>query len=132
MTTKKKILIGVGVFLAVIVLIVVVVLMATGKERSLAEKFVTDISNNRASTAYELFSNELKGVQDKPTFESGVADLGLDSSCKLNVDSVEASASTDEATKKEIKGRVKCDNKSFDAEFAFNDQSKLLGYSIQQ
>ncbi len=62
--------------------------LTTGKERDLASQFVSDVANSRYSSAYDQFSLELKEVQDQDTFESQLATLSLDTSCKLTVSGV--------------------------------------------
>lgn len=132
MSTKKKVLIGIGAFLGFILVVILVVFLTTGKERSLAEQFVTDISNGRTSDAYSQYSDALKKVQDQSTFEDQVSTLDLDSSCKLQISGVESSTSTTSGTIKSVSGTIKCDSKTLNtAEFKYNGDSKLIGFEIK-
>jgi len=132
MSTKKKILIGVGIFIGLIAVVVVAVFMTTGKERDLATKFVGDISVGKTSEAYSQYSADLKEVQDQATFESQVATLELDSSCELQISGLESSTSTDYGNIKKISGSVKCDDKTVDdAYFVYNGDGELLEFSIK-
>ncbi|MGB3023633.1 MAG: hypothetical protein WBB39_02390 [Candidatus Saccharimonadales bacterium] len=131
MSTKKKIVIGIGVFLGLVVVAGLVAYLTTGKERDLASQFVSDVANSRYSSAYDQFSLELKEVQDQDTFESQLATLSLDTSCKLTVSGVSNTTGTSGA-KKTVTGSVKCDDKSLDtAEFAYNGDSKLVSYRLR-
>lgn len=126
MSTKKKVLIGVGIFIALLVAGAITAVLMTGGDRKNAEQFVVDISAGDTSSAYQQFSDALKNVQDFDTFESQVATLSLDTSCKLSVTGVEASTSNGNT----ITGYIKCSDKQYDAEFNYTD-GKLLGYSMQ-
>ncbi len=132
MSVKKKILIGVGIFVGFFAVVALVIFLTTGKERSLASQFVSDISSNKISSAYSQFSSELKEVQNQSTFESQIITLDLDSSCALQISGLKSSNSTDFGTVKTVTGKIKCANKELDtAEFIYDGESNLVGYSIK-
>jgi hypothetical protein len=133
MSTKKKILIGVVVFVLLLGIGGLVAFMGSSKERKLASQFVADLSQGNVSAAYGQFSPKLKDVQSQDIFESQVATLELDSSCKLKTTGVTASSSTDDGKQTTVDGKVECGNdKTFNtAKFIYDANSQLYGYSIK-
>ncbi len=128
----KILLIILGVFVALIAAVVIVVMVTTGAEKQKATDFVKAISTGETSTAYAQFSPALKDVQTQAVFESSIAALKLNDSCKLDVTSLSSETSTATGTQKVVKGTIKCDSKTFNtAEFTYNGESLLYGYSIK-
>lgn len=126
MSTKKKVLIGVSIFVVLVIAGAVAAIFLTGGDRKQAEQFVSEISSGDTSTAYNQFADALKQVQDYDTFQSQVTSLALDSSCKLSVSGVEASTSSGNT----ISGTVKCDSKEYAGSFTY-ENGKLMAYSIE-
>lgn len=132
MTLSKKLLIAAGIIIGFLVVVALIVIFTTTKERDLATKFVNDISTGNTNAAYSQFSNDLKKVQDQPTFEKQIASLKLDSSCKLQISGLETNASTDAGVTKTITGSIKCNSKTLEtAEITYGENTQIFGYSIQ-
>ncbi|MEI6054070.1 MAG: hypothetical protein WCQ49_01740 [Candidatus Saccharibacteria bacterium] len=132
---RKKIqviLITIGAFLLLILSVGIGLYLTTGKERSLADKFVNDVSNSRISEAYSQFSNELKAVQSQSTFEGQVEGVDLNNTCKLEVNGLETKSTEIYGTVKTVSGRVSCNSGTDEhiASFSYNKEGKLLEYSI--
>lgn len=131
-SAKKIILYVIGGIVVFIGAIILIAFLTTGKERDLASQFVNDISSGNTTAAYDQFSDALKNVQDKATFEAQVATLQLDDSCTLEISGMESSTSTDAGTQKKVTGKVVCDSKTLStANFTYDGDSKLYGYQLQ-
>lgn len=132
MSTKKKILIGLGIFTGLLLITAIAVYLSTSKERTLATQFVSAISNGQMSSAYSQYSDALKEVQDETTFETQIRTLQLDTSCKLEISSIGSATSTSSGASKTISGTVKCDTRTLNtAEFTYNSDGKLIQFEIK-
>ncbi|MCA9330080.1 hypothetical protein KDA11_05500 [Candidatus Saccharibacteria bacterium] len=129
--TKKIVLVVIGVLLLLIVGGGLSAYLSTSKERKLASTFVSDLASGNNSSAYAQFSSALQQAQDEATFNSQVATLQLDSSCRLQISGMETSSSTDTGTVKTVTGSVKCSSKTLtNAKFVYDGNQKLNGYQI--
>ena len=132
-SNKNIIIISIVIIIALVAISsLAITVLTTVKERNLATKFVRDISNNRMTEAYGQFGSILKSVMDQSDFESEISGMKLDKSCELeisNVSDVEATNSEFGGGKKNVRGTIKCDYKSYGVDIDYNDDNKIVTYS---
>jgi len=131
----------IGIIIGVVVLIAGLIvggiflfkgIMGSGSAEAVA--FIDEIKNGRLTSAYDFFSPELKDVQDFKTFSRQINTLDLDPSCNYEPQSAEMGTSIEIGRTKETSGEIKCQNKTFSAEFEFveiDGAYKLYSYSIK-
>ncbi|WP_423184168.1 hypothetical protein [Arthrobacter sp. NyZ413] len=118
------IVLGVAGAFLVLVIVGAVVLFnvvgsATNKARAASDDFTRLIVNGQSGQAYDQYMHpDLAQNLTKDEFESGVAGLGLDSTCKPHYDSVNVSTVNGTNTA-EVIGTLQCQGKTIDLQYNF-------------
>lgn len=130
---KKKIIIGLGIFLAIVVGFAAWVYFGSSGAADRATEFVNAIKNGDSQTAYNQFMDELKEVQSYEEFTYQISTLNLDSSCNLEISGREVASGSGGSYQK-VSGKVKCSDKEYpNTNFEYKevgDELKLYGYQI--
>lgn len=136
--SRKGLWIALGIVGGVVILAIVGVVLlvglignATGKARQAADDFTGLLIEGRTGEAYDRFLDpSLMENLSREDFDSGIASLQLDDSCRTNYSSVNVSSNNGNNAA-DLAGNLSCTGKTIDLAYRFEGRDELKMVSIR-